>query len=221
MALMLIEAALGFYELALLHLFAHSLYKAHQFLRSGSTVDWVTQAAIAAQQPTSVPARIFASTVVVVAIAVAVYVTGDTAHLPSWLLLGALASVILARVSVSTFVTRIAAAVVILGLFMLQRALVGEILAVQTLPAQTSSVALLFTDAIFALLWLGWTLDLNRLAVPAKMTAGLEELAQGVDDRLTALTFSIWPHNSPSGLLEDGPTPERPIAAKHNIMELK
>ncbi|NOU49793.1 NADH-quinone oxidoreductase subunit L [Pseudoalteromonas sp. JBTF-M23] len=38
MAFMLIECALGFYELALLHLIAHSLYKAHAFLFAGSTV---------------------------------------------------------------------------------------------------------------------------------------------------------------------------------------
>lgn len=38
MALMLIEIALGLYELALLHLIAHSFYKAHAFLNSGSAV---------------------------------------------------------------------------------------------------------------------------------------------------------------------------------------
>lgn len=38
MALMLIECALGLYELALLHLMAHSCYKAHAFLNAGSAV---------------------------------------------------------------------------------------------------------------------------------------------------------------------------------------
>lgn len=39
MGLMLIECALGLYELALLHLIAHSCYKAHAFLSSGDAVN--------------------------------------------------------------------------------------------------------------------------------------------------------------------------------------
>jgi NAD(P)H-quinone oxidoreductase subunit 5 len=39
MGLMLIECALGLYELALLHLIAHSCYKAHAFLASGDAVN--------------------------------------------------------------------------------------------------------------------------------------------------------------------------------------
>ena len=38
MGIMLVECGLGLWELALLHLVGHSLYKAHAFLRSGSTV---------------------------------------------------------------------------------------------------------------------------------------------------------------------------------------
>jgi len=39
MGFMLMEIALGFYTLALLHLVAHSCYKAHSFLNSGEAVD--------------------------------------------------------------------------------------------------------------------------------------------------------------------------------------
>jgi NAD(P)H-quinone oxidoreductase subunit 5 len=39
MGFMLLEAGLGLYSLAMLHLVAHSLYKAHAFLASGSGVD--------------------------------------------------------------------------------------------------------------------------------------------------------------------------------------
>ncbi len=45
MGFMLLECGLGAYALALLHLVAHSLYKAHAFLSSGSAVDvWRAQA---------------------------------------------------------------------------------------------------------------------------------------------------------------------------------
>jgi len=39
MGMMLVECALGLYELALLHLMAHGLYKAYQFLTAGSEVE--------------------------------------------------------------------------------------------------------------------------------------------------------------------------------------
>jgi NAD(P)H-quinone oxidoreductase subunit 5 len=52
MGFMLLQCGLGAYSLALLHLVAHSLYKAHAFLSSGSTVEeWRTLAL------TSRPAR--------------------------------------------------------------------------------------------------------------------------------------------------------------------
>ncbi len=45
MGFMLVQCSLGAYSLALLHLVAHSLYKAHAFLSSGSTVEiWRTKA---------------------------------------------------------------------------------------------------------------------------------------------------------------------------------
>ncbi|WP_372771041.1 NADH-quinone oxidoreductase subunit L [Pseudoalteromonas sp.] len=47
MGLMLIECALGLYELALMHLIAHSIYKAHAFLGSGSAVFDTLQAQLA------------------------------------------------------------------------------------------------------------------------------------------------------------------------------
>ncbi|CAH9050308.1 NAD(P)H-quinone oxidoreductase subunit 2, chloroplastic [Pseudoalteromonas sp. CIP111854] len=49
MGFMLVECALGFYELALLHLVAHSLYKAHAFLFAGSTVQQYQHVLLAQQ----------------------------------------------------------------------------------------------------------------------------------------------------------------------------
>jgi NAD(P)H-quinone oxidoreductase subunit 5 len=55
MGLMLVECGLGAYDLALLHLIGHSLYKAHAFLSSGSAVDrWRAQALAARGVPPGV-----------------------------------------------------------------------------------------------------------------------------------------------------------------------
>lgn len=49
MGLMLLECGLGLYELALVHLLAHSLYKAHAFLAAGETVAQARQHALQPQ----------------------------------------------------------------------------------------------------------------------------------------------------------------------------
>lgn len=51
MGLMLLECGLGLYELALVHLLAHSLYKAHAFLAAGETVAQVRRHALHPQMP--------------------------------------------------------------------------------------------------------------------------------------------------------------------------
>ncbi|MGO1297623.1 MAG: NADH-quinone oxidoreductase subunit L [Vibrio sp.] len=50
MGLMLVEIALGLYEMALLHLFAHSFYKAYSFLNSGNTVNHYLAAKLAGDE---------------------------------------------------------------------------------------------------------------------------------------------------------------------------
>ena len=51
MGFMLLECGLGVYSLAMLHLVAHSLYKVHAFLSSGSGVDVVRAPAVRLVQP--------------------------------------------------------------------------------------------------------------------------------------------------------------------------
>lgn len=71
MGLMLVECALGLYELALLHLIAHSFYKAQAFLSSGSAVREYLHAQMAqAVQPQQLPSMtlwILASVIVMTA----------------------------------------------------------------------------------------------------------------------------------------------------------
>ncbi|RUO76742.1 NADH-quinone oxidoreductase subunit L [Pseudidiomarina taiwanensis] len=50
MALMLVEIALGLYSIALLHLLAHSCYKAYAFLSAGSVVDQAERATLSGYQ---------------------------------------------------------------------------------------------------------------------------------------------------------------------------
>jgi len=87
MGLMLVECALGLFDLALLHLIAHACYKAHGFLNSGSNVlqDLVRRMAPA---PTSRPVDWLASAALGFALAgIAAVVFHDGGALSPWLLL--------------------------------------------------------------------------------------------------------------------------------------
>ncbi|MDK2123048.1 NADH-quinone oxidoreductase subunit L [Parachitinimonas caeni] len=57
MGFMLMECGLGLYELALLHLLAHSLYKAHAFLTAGQTVQLHQQRTLVSDQSPLSPDR--------------------------------------------------------------------------------------------------------------------------------------------------------------------
>ncbi len=61
MGFMLLECGLGLYSLAMLHLVAHSLYKAHAFLASGSGVDTFRAPQLASASGAAGPARMLAA----------------------------------------------------------------------------------------------------------------------------------------------------------------
>lgn len=66
MALMLVEIGLGLYSLALLHLLAHSCYKAHAFLSAGSAVEQAERYQLSGYRLPSMRALIAAITVSIV-----------------------------------------------------------------------------------------------------------------------------------------------------------
>jgi len=68
MGFMLMVCGMGIYPAALLHLVAHSFYKAHAFLSSGSVVDEARADKVAVPQRLGNPARVFGSTVIALAI---------------------------------------------------------------------------------------------------------------------------------------------------------
>ena len=91
MGFMLLQCGLGLWALALLHIVAHSLYKAHAFLSSGGAVRAVN--AIAAPGPVAVPglgavARSFALALILYAVVAAVFTALIEAKSPQALALG-------------------------------------------------------------------------------------------------------------------------------------
>ena len=68
MGFMLMVAGIGIFPAVLLHLVAHSFYKAHAFLSSGSVVDEIRAAPVALPQRLGHPARLLGSAAIALAI---------------------------------------------------------------------------------------------------------------------------------------------------------
>jgi len=102
MGFMLLEIGLGAYPLALLHLLAHSLYKAHAFLGAGETVARQRMLGIApVHRPLGNGLKLLTLAGLLLALGLAGFVSGlDPRHEPAlWVLGGALASSLLPLVN--------------------------------------------------------------------------------------------------------------------------
>ncbi|MEM1176062.1 MAG: NADH-quinone oxidoreductase subunit L [Pseudomonadota bacterium] len=90
MGLMLIECALGLYELALLHLLAHGCYKAYLFLNAGSAVEQHLERRLAPRPLARPLAWAIASLIVIPSVAVAAWLVAPDGPISPWLLLAAM-----------------------------------------------------------------------------------------------------------------------------------
>lgn len=94
MGLMLVECALGLYELALLHLVAHSCYKAHAFLSAGGEVNRHLQRLLSVQNLPGKQAWMIAGLMTLGLVVSGGLIVGDPALVSPWIVL-ALAIVML------------------------------------------------------------------------------------------------------------------------------
>ena len=205
MGLMLVECALGMLELALLHLLAHSAYKAHAFLTTGSEVQQhIRRSLVTIQQPAArhwwlalIPALILTS--------LAAYLsslTHATAQpLSVWLLLmlALTALVAMRSAAVGWFSSVLLAIGVTAAYVVLKTALTPVVgtLHPKLLPQMFAAAdvwGLVLFAALFALWWVlrwraHWTW-IERLSIA--LFAGLY-----LDEWFTRMTLRIWPARLP------------------------
>lgn len=97
MGFMLMQCGLGLWEMALLHLVAHSLYKAHAFLGAGDTVQQVRVSRLLPGAEPSAPRQWLATCAGVLVVAVAAFAWKiDPLRDPALLAMGAIVSLALA-----------------------------------------------------------------------------------------------------------------------------
>lgn len=201
MGLMLIECALGLYELALLHLLAHSFYKAYAFLSSGNAVnDFLRQAYVKVAMPSfkNWSLAFISSAAIVVA---GVYLADITLPISPWVL------VIIALATLFAFRFQRASKVSVFGtLFTGTGILVFYLLMKKVMPMLLPEmiiqyswladvwVSALFIVLMFAYLFLQYRSDssLSRQFFIA-LNAGFY-----LDEWATRATLKIWPINLPS-----------------------
>ncbi len=206
MGFMLLECGLGAYSLALLHLIAHSLYKAHAFLSSGRVVEQQTRRAMA---PAVAPAGVlaWASSAALGALLVAAILlipgmraAADARLIPAALILALAVAPLFARAGapgrlsrVATIGVAIGVIALYVGLHTLFEGLLAPIAtngAVRWLPivmVSTGFAALFITQVIIATYPHG---SIARALFPACF-AGLY-----LDEVFTRLTFRLWPPRS-------------------------
>ncbi|MHB8368780.1 MAG: proton-conducting transporter transmembrane domain-containing protein [Leptospirales bacterium] len=181
MGFMLLECGLGVYSVAVMHIIAHSLYKAHAFLSSGSVVEPfrgpdLTLSPILGGSP----GRMFLAlgTGIVMTLLSGELFGSDLLHAPALLLLGAILSVALARLLLSGLSARGGSgfplllptaglvALVSLATFALHRLFeffLGGVLPSAPLPGTPFQMAILIAVAIvfLGLLWIEEILPLS------------------------------------------------------------
>ena len=204
MGLMLVQCGLGAWHLALLHLLAHSLYKAHTVLNAGGRVDQWRLTALAGAPAVFSPARLLGSAAIVVLVAVAVAMGDADAPPPD-----RLARAVLVLAVGWSFVPMVmmrgrALASVLPRLllvalsYVLWHRVAGAVLPV---PSAHPAVALgwLVAGAGFGLLF---ALQLVvQLRPHGPLTRRLQHwLFAGLhlDERFTRLTFRLWPPPTPT-----------------------
>ena len=197
MGLMLIECALGLYELALLHLISHSLYKAYMFLSAGDVLQEYSLKQLAPQKNVTFLSAMSSLLLVIISTYGIVYFTSYSGPLSVWLLVNtALALYLVSAVRNGTllqFLTSCLTVALLVGFYMGGKAMFTWVM--PPVYASTMFDAMdIWLSALFIALFL---LAVQMRVFPqAKATRTLYRwLFSGLylDELMTRLTLFLWP----------------------------
>ncbi|EED35131.1 NADH/ubiquinone/plastoquinone (complex i) [Luminiphilus syltensis NOR5-1B] len=199
MGLMLVECAMGQYGLALLHLVAHSCYKAYAFLSSGSEVENFLRDRLAPFESPSahVQPLFFLIAVAVLAVLIGNGLIANDASL--WLLLFLFPLVLISERSSTThrgsilFMLGVSAGLLLA--YTLQKLVFNTLAPTGALPSPAQALwCLLLVSVLFVTYWL------LRQAGDSRLTKALyRNLYAGfyLDEWATRATLALWPAQLP------------------------
>ena len=201
MGLMLVECALGLFELAALHLVAHSCYKAYAFLNAGSAVEINTHRKLLPSTKPSLVAWFAAMGVSLGLVAPLVFVVFPDGPYSPWLLLVMALSLVIADRSSAvlrgSYFRVIGLSVGLVSAYLLLKSLFGSF--VFNISSQFISYADVWFCLIATSLFSGYLL--LRYAPDGKAGRKLWQwLYAGLylDEWATKMTLAVWPTKLPS-----------------------
>lgn len=200
MGLMLSECALGLYPLALLHLLAHSCYKAHAFLNSGDEVNALLKRQLTGTPLPGLKAWSMSVFTCLVLVTGTIMLAGASLPLSPWLLIGIAIAQILAfyfNETAKAFITKgLSKALLLLGGYTLAKA------ASTVLIADAPYTYNIIADVWLGLLFLGlFSVYLIMQYHPANPLARRLFIALNaglyLDEWVTCMTLRCWPLHLP------------------------
>lgn len=204
MGLMLLECGLGLYELALVHLLAHSLYKAHAFLAAGETVAHSRQHALQPQSPVPELGSLLGALLLaglVLILLKGVWTWALPGHELPWVALTILAIGLapwcLSRGQLAHGLLMFG---LLLGAYLLWHQAAGWILD-QRLPAAPLPLTVLAVLLLLGLYLLQALLLTNPRGALAQRLYPLAFAGFYLDEHFTRLTFRLWPARAPQPLI--------------------
>lgn len=201
MGFMLLECGLGLYELALVHLLAHSLYKAHAFLAAGETVAQVRYRALQ-PQPRALDLNALLLALLLAALGLALLQGLWSLLLPEHAL--PLAALMILAMGLAPWCLRLGGTLhgmamfgLLLGAYLLWHQAAAWILGSGSEPAAYSPyltlLALLFLLTLYLLQ--AWILAWPQGALAQRLYP-LAFAGFYLDEHFTRLTFRLWPVRS-------------------------
>ncbi len=206
MGFMLVECGLGLWHLALLHLVAHSLYKAHAFLSAGSAVDTWRVGTLAPSAPTPSTWHLVASAAAMMGASALAVLVGSAVGTPPdatdpsiavLTLVVALSLVPMLAQPAASLPVLVARALGVVALYAAWHAGAAWLWTPQTYPQPSAIPWAIVVAGVGALFWVQSLIALRPSGSVARtlhtwLFAGLY-----LDERFTRLTFRIWPPRLP------------------------
>lgn len=196
MALMLVECALGLFELALLHLLAHSCYKAYAFLNAGSAVEQHVMRRLAPPSRPGGLAWMGAALLAALLVLPLPALTGATHLFSPWLLMAAAITVLLAERGPGAWPAMLLPAALMVAAYTMQKLGAG-LLVEHRVPAAADygdAWVMLLAAVLFGGYWLLRYSPRGPLAhrFSIALFAGFY-----LDEWATRTTLRIWPTKLP------------------------
>jgi len=197
MGLMLIECALGMYQLALLHLLTHSLYKAYSFLNSSEALQDYSLSYLAPQRNISLFGAALTVMLALVGLTGIVLLTGYEGPLSIWLLVSLSLAFYLAgaanKHSIKDLVLALVTVLVVLLFYLIGKSLFAQLVPEVKTVLMFAPMDLWMMMLVSVLFLVTVLLKCLPNSVQSKTLARWLFSGLYLDEFMTRLTLELWP----------------------------